>query len=412
MSAITPFGAWRPEPHLAYRVAAPPYDVLSSDEARNMARGNPYSFLHVSKPEIDFPPEAKPDLRAIHARGAENFRRLVADGVMIRDPKPCFYVYRQRKDDHVQAGFVAGASCEEYRTGRIKRHELTRPDKVEDRLIHIESVGAQTGPVFLAFKSFKPAESLLAEAQARTPIYQFSASDEVEHTVWVIDDPVAIGSIREAFSDVPFLYIADGHHRSEAASQLSGKMRAENPGQRGIEPCHYFLSVIFPASQLRIMDYNRVVKDLGGMDRDTFLRRLADRFIVSPTEDPRPPKPKTMTLHLGGRWYRLEARPGTYPEEDPVRSLDVSVLQENVLSPLLGIENPRTDARIDFVGGIRGLKELETRCDSPLKAAFALFPTSMNELMRVADAGLMMPPKSTWFEPKLRSGLLVRSIRD
>ncbi len=410
MTLVSPFAAWRPVPDAAPRVAAPPYDVLSSEEAAEMAKGNPWSFLHVSKPEIDLPAGGCPSLREIHRQGAESFGRLVRERVMIREAKPCFYVYRQRQGDHAQTGLVAGASCKAYRDGRIKRHELTRPDKVEDRRTHIESVNAQTGPVFLAFKGSAEAEARLSEASSGPPLYRFVAPDGVEHTVWLVDDDDRIRAIREAFDALPSLYVADGHHRSEAAAQVWEARR--RPTDTGEEPHAFFLSVIFPARELRIMDYNRVIKDLRGLEPERLLELLRPTFVVGPTDDPRPPRPKTWSLYLAGRWHRLEARPGTYPENDPVRRLDVSILQEKVLGPILGIENPRTDPRIDFVGGIRGLGELERRCALPGTAAFALFPTSMDDLMRVADAGLMMPPKSTWFEPKLRSGLLVRSLVD
>ncbi len=413
MARLEPFRAWRPAPGLAERVASPPYDVLSTEEARRMAEGNPHSFLHVVKPEIDLP--AGTDLYSpqVYATGAENLRRLIDEGVLIREERPAFYLYRQRMGDHVQTGVVAGASVDEYEADLIKKHEHTRRAKEDDRTRHVEALNANTGPVFLAYKAREEIDRLVERLTAAEPTYDFTAEDGIRHTLWVVDDPAAVEELRAAFAGVPEMYVADGHHRSAAAVRVREARRAANPHHTGNEPYNFFLSVIFPHDQLRILDYNRVVRDLAGHSKDAFLAEISGKFSVEPTEKPRPAAPHEFGMYLDGAWYRLTARPGTWPADDPVRSLDVAILQENLLAPVLGIGDPRSDERIDFVGGIRGLGELERRVDSGEWAvAFAVHPTSIEQLFAVADAGRVMPPKSTWFEPKLRSGLIVRPLDD
>jgi uncharacterized protein (DUF1015 family) len=406
VSDVRPFRAFRPRPGLEAQIATPPYDVLSTEEARAMAKGNPLSFLRVTKSEIELSPDVSPYDPRVYARAAENFQKLISKGYLIREAKPCFYVYQQRMGEHVQAGFVAGVSVAEYQEGLVKKHEHTRPDKEDDRTRHIDATNANTGPVFLAFHPTPELDSLLAEIRAEKPVYDFTASDGIGHTVWVVSTEGVIRRIREGFARVPALYVADGHHRSAAASRVHDRRKAADPTGGHT----HFQAVIFPKNQLRIMDYNRVVKDLNQLTPETFLARVQEKFEVRPSDTGRPERAKTFGMYLGGRWYRLAARPGTYPASDPVRSLDVAVLQENLLRPLLGIEDPRTDKRIDFIGGIRGLGELERRVREGWAVAFAMFPTSMDDLMRVADAGQVMPPKSTWFEPKLRDGLIVRCL--
>ncbi len=413
MARLEPFRAWRPALGLAERVASPPYDVLSTEEARRMAEGNPHSFLHVVKPEIDLPEGTDLYSPEVYATGAENLRRLVDEGVLIREERPAFYLYRQRMGDHVQTGVVAGASVDEYEADLIKKHEHTRRAKEDDRTRHVEALNANTGPVFLAYKARKEIDRLVERLTAAEPTYDFTAEDGIRHTLWVVDDPAAVEELRAAFAGVPEMYVADGHHRSAAAVRVREARRAANPRHTGDEPYNFFLSVIFPHDQLRILDYNRVVRDLAGHSRNAFLGEISGKFSVAPTEEPRPAAPHEFGMYLDGTWYRLTARPGTWPADDPVRSLDVAILQENLLAPVLGIGDPRSDERIDFVGGIRGLGELERRVDSGEWAvAFAVHPTSIEQLFAVADAGRVMPPKSTWFEPKLRSGLIVRPLED
>jgi uncharacterized protein (DUF1015 family) len=409
MSDIRPFRALRPRPDLAARVAAPPYDVISSDEARAMAAGNPYSFLHVNKPEIDLPADLDHYDDRVYAQGVATLRRLMAEGVFVREESPSYYLYQQRMGDHTQVGLVCASSCAEYERGEIKRHENTRKDKEDDRTRHVAEQNANGEPVFFTYRKSADVDRLVAQVSADAPLYDLVTDDGIGHTVWIV--PTALTErFTAAFARVPALYVADGHHRTAAAARVGLERKAANAHHVGNEPYNYFMAVLFPHDQLKIMDYNRVVKDLAGLAPAKFLKKLSDGFTVTPTETPRPEAPHQFGMFLEGRWYRLVANPGTWPAGDPVRSLDVSILQENVLAPLLGIRDPRTDKRIDFVGGIRGLSELEKRVKGGWAVAFALYPTSLDQLMAVADAGVVMPPKSTWFEPKLRSGLLVRTL--
>jgi uncharacterized protein (DUF1015 family) len=409
MSDIRPFRALRPRPELAVRVAAPPYDVISSDEARAMAAGNDISFLHINKPEIDLPREVGLYDDRVYATGVRNLRRFIAQGVLVRETRPSFYVYQQRMGEHVQAGVVAAASCQEYADGLIKRHEFTRRDKEDDRTRHTHELNANAGPVFLTYRSRADVDALVDQTRAAQPLYDFVAPDGIGHTVWVVSDE-ATGRLQALFAQVPALYVADGHHRAASAARVGLERKAANPHHVGDEPYNYFLAVLFPHDQLRIMDYNRVVKDLNGLTADDFVERISASFTVAKASDGRPERVHRVGMFLADHWYRLEARAGTFPADDPVRSLDVAILQENLLAPVLGITDPRTDKRIDFVGGIRGLGELEQRVKAGAAVAFSLFPTTLDQLMSVADSGQVMPPKSTWFEPKLRSGLLVRTL--
>ncbi len=411
MAHIRPFRAWRPRPEVAEKVACPPYDVLSSDEARRMAEGNPISFLHVIKPEIDLDPSISPYDPRVYAKGAENLKRFIDEGVLIREEVPSLYVYQQQMGDHVQAGIVAGASIDEYESGKIKKHELTRPDKEDDRTRHLDALNANTGPVFLTYVARLEIDALVDSIRKEEPTYDFTSPDGIRHTLWVVSERAQIDRILEAFEDIPYLYVADGHHRSASAARVRAMRRDANPNHRGDEEYNYFLAVIFPHDQMKILPYNRVVKDLGGLEAGTFLERARERFEIREPEDgPEPRKPRQFGMYLGGKWYLLIAKPGSYPEQDPVNSLDVAILQNNLLGPVLAIEDPRRDPRIEFVGGIRGIGELEKRCAEGRAVAFAMYPTSIQQLMSVADAGKVMPPKSTWFEPKLRSGLIVRPL--
>ncbi len=409
MSDIRPFRALRPRPELASRVASPPYDVVSSDEARSLAEGNPISFLHINKPEIDLPADVGLYDDRVYARGAANLRRFIAEGIFLRETEPRFYVYQQRMGDHVQAGVVCAASCAEYAGGVIKRHEFTRPDKEDDRTRHTHELNANAGPVFLTYRQHDAVDAIVDEVRAGAPVYDFVAEDGIAHTVWIVPAGLTAG-LRDAFGGVPALYVADGHHRAASAARVGLERGAADPRHTGDEPYDFFLAVLFPHDQLRILDYNRLVRDLQGLSEEAFLAAVAERFTVEPTGEPRPRAPREFGMYLSGRWYRLVARPGTFPADDPIRSLDAAILQENLLAAVLGIRDVRTDRRIDFVGGIRGLDELERRVGEGWAVAFALYPTSLDQLMAVADAGQVMPPKSTWFEPKLRSGLLVRTL--
>jgi len=401
---IRPFTGLRPRSEQASAVAAPPYDVLSSNEARDRAAGKPYSFLHISKAEIDLPASVDHYAPEVYAKSAENLRKLIDAGVLFRDAKPCYYAYRLIMDEHVQTGLIAAASVADYDTNRIRKHEFTRPDKEDDRVRQIEALNAQTGPVLLAHPDSDEAEGLIAAATASTPIADVTADDGIRHTVWLIDDAAAIERISAVVGAMPNLYIADGHHRSAAASRVAAARR----GQGRPDSAEYFLAVIFPARQMRIMDYNRVVRDLNGHSVESYLDFVAERYTVTPSINPvHPERTGVCGMYLAGNWYHLAVNPELVPTEDPVRRLDVSVLSEQLLSPILGIADLRRDTRIDFVGGVRGLAELERRVnEGEMAVAFSMHPTQMSELMSVADAGEVMPPKSTWFEPKLADGLV------
>ncbi|MEW5876576.1 MAG: DUF1015 domain-containing protein [Acidobacteriota bacterium] len=409
MSDVRPFRALRPRPELAAQVAAPPYDVVSSEEARKLAQGKPYSFLHINKPEIDLPPDVDLYDDRVYAQGASNLRKFMAEGVFFREQEPRFYVYQQKMGNHVQAGVVAAVSVAEYDAGLIKRHELTRKDKEDDRTRHVDELNANDEPVFLTYRQLAAIDALVDQVRAGAPLYDFVADDGIGHTVWVVPSELA-ANLQQAFQQVPALYVADGHHRTAAAARVGRERKAKNPQHRGDEPYNYFMAVLFPHNQLQILDYNRVVKDLGGLSPEAFLSKVAEKFRVEKASSGRPEKRHQFGMYLQGQWYRLEAIPGSFREDDPIGSLDVSILQENLLAPVLGITDPRTDKRIDFIGGIRGLSALEQRVAEGWAVAFALYPTSLEQVMAVADAGLIMPPKSTWFEPKLRSGLLVRTL--
>jgi uncharacterized protein (DUF1015 family) len=412
MSVLRPFRGYRPGPELAGRIASFPYDVISSEEARGLAEGNPYSFLHVGKPEIDLDPSVPLYDDRVYAKGVENLKRLIADGVLRKDDRPCMYVYQQTMGDHVQAGLVGLCSVKEYEDGLIKRHEFTRKDKEDDRTRHVAEQNANAEPVFLTYRANPDVDTLVDRVKTGPPVYDIVAEDGIGHRVWVVDDPVEVDRLTRLFALVPALYVADGHHRTAAAVRCGQALRAKTPDRTGTEPFEFFMAVVFPHDQLQILDYNRVVKDLNGMSPEQFLAKVGETFEVGPADGPKPAATGTFGMYLGGRWHRLKAKPGTFPAGDPIGSLDVSILQNNLLAPILGIADPRTDKRIDFVGGIRGTGELEKRVAEGWAVAFSMFPTTLDQLMAVADSGQVMPPKSTWFEPKLRSGLIVRLIED
>jgi uncharacterized protein (DUF1015 family) len=398
---IQPFRALRPAPGRAAEVLAPPYDVLSSAEARARAKGKPWSFLHVSKAEIDLDPATDPYDPAVYAKAAENLARMVADGVLIRDAEPCYYVYRLTWRGRIQTGLAAVASIADYESNRIRRHELTTPVKEDDRVRQIEAVNAQTGPVMLAYPAASEVDALLARAASRSADVDVAADDGVRHQLWVVDDPGMIGALTKAVDALPALYIADGHHRSAAAARVAKA--------RGGSGSHdYFLCVLFPHHEMTILDYNRVIRDLHGLTPDELLARLRGDFSVEAADRPvRPANSTEFGMCVGGRWYRLTLRHELVPQSDPIGRLPITLLTRHVIEPVFGIADQRKDKRIDFVGGARGLDELERRVASgEMAVAFALYPTQMTDLIAVADAGETMPPKSTWFEPKLADGMV------
>ncbi|MCM2251434.1 MAG: DUF1015 family protein [Ramlibacter sp.] len=409
MTLLRPFTGLRPAAGRAQEVIAPPYDVLDSNEARKRAEGKPWSFLHISKAEIDLPAGTDPYSAAVYDKARENLDRMLAQGVLERDAVPGYYIYRLVMGSHIQTGIVAAASVPAYEDQRIRRHEFTRPDKEDDRVRQIDVLNAQTGPVFMTYRQSAQVDALVTPLTHAKPDVDVTADDGVRHILWVVNDAGAVQELTRAFSAMDRLYIADGHHRSAAAARVAAARRARNPQATGEEAYEYFLSVNFPDDQVKILDYNRAVKDLNGLSPDAFLARVREAFDVSsPAKaQARPAAPREFGMYLQGKWYRLRIRDERVPHADPVRRLDISLLQDNLLSPLLGIGDPRTDKRIDFIGGIRGLAELERRVDSgEMAVAFALFATSLEDLMAVADAGEVMPPKSTWFEPKLADGLV------
>jgi uncharacterized protein (DUF1015 family) len=404
MATIKPFAALRPRPDLAGRICELPYDVMSSEEARQIAAGNPLSFLHVSKPEIDLPPGTNLYAPEVYAKGKENFERLIAQGSLQPDKQPYFYLYRQIMGKHSQTGLVAVASCEEYLSGIIKKHELTRPDKEDDRVRHIEALNSQTGPVFLTYRAVRALNDFVTKKTAELPAIDFTAGDGVRHTAWNVNNATEINSIENEFSKIPFLYIADGHHRSAAAARVfQSRKGAGHSGQ--------FLTVIFPHDQMQILPYNRVLKDLNGLSPEQLLEKLDGVFIIQPADFPKPARKHELGFFLGGKWRTLHFRPRFAATTDPIEKLDVTLLQKYVLDPIFGITDPRTNNRINFVGGIRGPVELEKLVNGgDYACAFSMFPTSIEDLMTIADAGGIMPPKSTWFEPKLRDAMFCHML--
>lgn len=414
MADVKPFKAIRPTPGLAPLVAALPYDVMSSDEARDAVIGNPYSFLHVDKAEIDLQPSVDLYDPRVYEKACENLNKMIRDGVLIKDSSENFYIYRQVMNGRTQTGIVAVASIDDYLNGVIKKHENTRADKELDRITHVDRCNANTGPIFLIYRTRADIDSIVNDwTCTREPVYDFISDDGIGHMMWIVNDAEAIRKIEDAFSSAGSLYIADGHHRCASAVKVGLKRRAGNPGFTGNENFNFFLSVLIPDSQIHIMDYNRLVRDLNGHSTDEFLRETDRVFDVERVADGvryKPDSKHRIGMYLDGGWYRLSVKTGSFDEADPLSRLDVTILQKNILTPILGISDPRTDKRIDFIGGIRGLTELEKRADSSGGVAFAMYPTSIGDLMDIADSGEVMPPKSTWFEPKLRSGLFIHEL--
>lgn len=413
MAVVRPFKGIRPTKELVDKVAALPYDVMNTEEAREMVKGNPYSFLHVDKAQIDLPASTNQYDEIVYNTAKGNLDKMRADGTYIQDGAPCMYVYRQIMDGRIQTGIVGCTSIDDYMNNIIKKHENTRAEKEKDRINHVDHCNANTGPIFLTYRNVGEIDEIVAKYTTGEPEYNFVSEDGISHIIWVIDNASDVKRLEDLFRGVDYLYIADGHHRAASAVNV-GKMRREtNKDYTGEEEFNFFLSVIFPADDLYIMDYNRVVKDLNNNSSEEFLAKVNEKFHVEEYvgEGQYKPEGKAMVgMYLDGKWFKLTAKEGTYDPADPVKSLDVSILQENVLTPILGIDDPKTSDRIDFVGGIRGLGELERRVADGMKVAFAMYPTSIEELMNIADAGKLMPPKSTWFEPKLRSGIFVHEL--
>lgn len=414
MATFKPFKALRPLAKYAKDVAALPYDVMNSDEARKEVIGKPYSFLHVDKAEVDLPPETDLYSPEVYKKAAENMNKLESDGICAQDAEPMFYIYRQIMDGREQTGLVGCASVDDYINNNIKKHELTRADKEADRIRHVDTCDANTGPIFLCYKDSDKVNEIINGIKAnKEPVYDFTSDDGISHTVWVIDCKDTVNELSSLLSKVGDYYIADGHHRCASAVNVAKMRREQFPDYTGNEEFNFFLAVLFPVSCLSILDYNRVVKDLNGLTENEYFEKIGEKFTVEEYKGEgqfKPCEKHTFGMFLGGKWYKLTAKDGTFDDSDPVDRLDVSVLQKNLLTPVLGIGDPRTDKRIDFIGGIRGLKELERRVNEGMTVAFSMYPTTLEDLMDIADAGKIMPPKSTWFEPKLMSGLFIHRL--
>ncbi len=412
MATVKPFVCVRPNQEVAARVAALPYDVYNRAEAKEVALKDPLSFLNIDRPESNLPDETDIYAPEVYAKAKELLDAREADGTYLTDTKPCYCVYELIMNGRSQTGIVACASIDDYVNGVIKKHENTREDKEQDRIRHVDTCNAQTGPIFLAYRSNAVISEIVSTVKTGEMLYGFTADDGITHNVWRIADDAQLATIQEQFAATQEIYIADGHHRAASAVKVGLKRRAAAGNYDGTEEFNFFLSVLFPEDQLMIMPYNRVVKDLNGLSEEEYMAKVSEKFdIVEKSGDIYDPEAKgSFGMLLSGKWYCLTAKKGTYDESDPVKTLDVSILQDNLLAPLLGIGDPRTDKRIDFIGGIRGTGELVRRCNLDMKVAFSMYPTSIQELFAVSDAGLLMPPKSTWFEPKLRSGIFIHKL--
>ncbi|PKN06270.1 MAG: DUF1015 domain-containing protein [Deltaproteobacteria bacterium HGW-Deltaproteobacteria-7] len=412
MAIVLPFKAVRPQQKFVSQVAALPYDVMTREEGQKAVSGNALSFMHVEKSEIDVPDGTKSDDGLIYQTAKLNFVQMQTKGILQQDESPCFYIYRQQMGSQVQTGIVGLMSASEYDAGKIKKHELTRQDKEEDRIRHVSTVNSQTGPVFISYRNRESLNKIVDTITAGTPEYDFTAEDGVRHTVWVVSDAAQIEAIKKEFSGVDALYIADGHHRAAAAANVARTRRNQDKSAGSAKEYESVLAVFFPDNQLKVMDYNRAVKDLNGLTPEKFIETISSRFTVSKNFTARSPQQlHDFGMYLGGEWYKITIKKGMFDESDPVASLDAAILQEHLLYPVLGIKDPRVDDRIKFIGGIRGMDELEKLVNKDgFAVAFSVYPTTMGQIIKVADAGAIMPPKSTWFEPKLRSGIFTHKL--
>ena len=411
MAIVKPFQCVRPDEATAHLVAALPYDVYNRKEACVITAANPKSFLNIDRPETQFSDDVDTYDSRVYEKARELLNAWISDGTLLKDNREAYYIYELVMNGRSQTGIVACSSIDDYAQGIIKKHENTREEKELDRICHVDRTDAQTGPIFLAYRSKEAINGIVERVIATKPLYDFTAEDGISHKIWQVSDEVTVSEIEQAFVGVPSTYIADGHHRAASAVKVGWKRRDENPGYTGEEPFNFFLSVLFPDEQLMIMPYNRVVKDLNGLSEEEYLKKVEEAFLVEVVgEDAYSPDTKgSFGMYLNKKWYRLTIK-DSFVSKDPVKGLDVSLLQDHLLNPVLGVKDPRIDKRVDFIGGIRGLKELEKRCAEDMTVAFSMYPTSIEELFQVADAGLLMPPKSTWFEPKLRSGLFIHPL--
>lgn len=411
MAIIRPFKAMRPIKELADQIASLPYDVMDVEEAREMVKDNPYSFLHVDRAEVDLSENIDVYSDAVYEQARENLDGMIERGLYIKDKEPSFYIYKQKIKNRSQVGLLACASIDDYNNDIIKKHELTREEKERDRIKHIYKTSAHTSPVFLTYRENKEISEIIEAWMEKEPLYNFTSEDEVTHTVWIINNRKDVDKISEIFKTVDYLYIADGHHRAASAAKVSNIKREETKNYTGEEEFNYFLVITYPDSELEILAYNRTVKDLNGLTKDEFLKAVEEKFEINISENPVEPKEKhTFGMYLEKQWYLLKAKEGSFNEKDIIEQLDVSILQNNLLKPILGIDNPRTSNRIEFIGGVRGLEELERRADTDMKVSFSMYSTEINDIMNIADSGNIMPPKSTWFEPKPRSGIFIHKF--
>lgn len=411
MAIIRAFKAFRPTVDLASKIAALPYDVMNSEEAREMVRDNEYSFLHVDRAEVNLPKDSNIYDKVVYEKARNVLDKMIQDGLYVQDDKPCMYIYRQTMNEKSQTGLVICAAIDDYINDKIKKHEHTRKDKEVDRINHVDYCDANTGPIFLTYRNQAEISKIMDKWIRNEPLYDFVSEDGNGHTVWIINNDTDIEKLTTLFKKVDSLYIADGHHRAKSAVEVGLKRRKENPDYTGEEEFNYFLAIVYPDNELEVLDYNRTVKDLNGLNEEQFLSAIEKNFKIKVSKEAVKPKGRhTFGMYMNNIWYELEAKDGTFNDEDPMERLDVSILQNNLLSPILGIDDPTKSDRIEFIGGIRGIKELEKRANKDMKVSFSMFATTIDDIMSIADSGMIMPPKSTWFEPKPRSGLFIHKL--
>ncbi|MBS4957861.1 MAG: DUF1015 domain-containing protein [Clostridium sp.] len=411
MAIVRAFKAFRPKVGLESKIAALPYDVMNSEEAREMVRDNEYSFLHVDRAEVNLPKDTNIYDKAVYEKARDILDKMIQDGLYVQDDNPCMYIYRQTMNGNSQTGLVICAAIDDYINDKIKKHEHTRKDKEIDRINHVDYCDANTGPIFLTYRNQTEISKIMDKWIQNEPLYDFISEDGNRHIIWIINNDSDIKKLTTLFKTIDSLYIADGHHRAKSAVEVGLKRRRENPGYTGEEEFNYFLAIVYPDNELEVLDYNRTVKDLNGLNEDEFLSAIEKNFKIKVSKEAVKPKKKhTFGMYMNNIWYELEAKDGTFNEEDPMERLDVSILQNNLLSPILGIDDPTKSDRIEFIGGIRGIKELEKRANKDMKVSFSMFATTIDDIMSIADSGMIMPPKSTWFEPKPRSGLFIHKL--